>query len=93
MYATVALSLPVPHKLFEIPVTALYSDARGTRVAVVGADHKVSMRPVNIERDTGQTLQISRGLDGSESIVKLASAQVTEGKEVEEIVPGPTPAK
>ncbi|MFO0723362.1 MAG: efflux RND transporter periplasmic adaptor subunit [Myxococcota bacterium] len=92
MYASVALSLPVPHQLWEVPVTALYSDARGTRVAVVGPDHRASMRPITIERDTGQTLQISRGLEGSEAIVKLANAQVTEGTLVEEIQPEAKPS-
>lgn len=87
MYAEVSLSLSTPHRLFEIPVTALFSDSRGTRVAVVDAEHKVSMRPITIERDTGQTLQISQGLDGSERIVKLASAPLSEGSVVQEIAP------
>jgi membrane fusion protein, multidrug efflux system len=88
MYAEVALSLPTPHRLYEVPVTALYSDARGTRVATVGADGHVQMRAVGIERDTGQTLQIATGLDGSEKIVKLANAGLTDGSSVEVITSG-----
>ncbi len=95
MYAQVALTLPTPHRLYEIPVTALYSDSRGTRVATVGANNKVVMKAVGIERDTGQTLQISAGLDGSERIVKLANAGLTDGSAVEVFVPekAPPPAK
>jgi RND family efflux transporter MFP subunit len=83
MYAQVALTLPTPHRLFEIPVTALYSDARGTRVATVGDDGRVTMKPIGVERDTGQSLQISTGLDGTERIVKLANAELTDGSKVE----------
>jgi hypothetical protein len=32
------------------------------------------MVPVTVERDTGATIQIAAGLEGSERIVKLASA-------------------
>jgi RND family efflux transporter MFP subunit len=88
MYAEVQLSLPTPHRLYEIPVTALYSDSHGTRVATVGAEHKVVMKAVGIERDTGQTLQISTGLDGSEKIVKLANASLSDGSAVEVISAG-----
>jgi RND family efflux transporter MFP subunit len=87
MYADVALKLPTPHRLFEIPVTALYSDARGSRVATVGAEGRVLMKTVGIERDTGQTLQIATGLDGSERIVKLANAGLTDGSAVEVMAP------
>jgi RND family efflux transporter MFP subunit len=85
MYAEVQLSLPTPHRLYEIPVTALFSDSHGTRVATVGAEHKVVMKAVGIERDTGQTLQIATGLDGSEKIVKLANASLSDGSVVEVI--------
>ncbi len=84
MYAQVALTLPTPHRLWEVPVTALYSDSRGTRVATV-QDGRVVMKTIGIERDTGQTLQISTGLDGTEKIVKLANAGLTEGAAVEVI--------
>lgn len=92
MYARVALSLPNPHQLYEIPVTALYNDAAGTRVAVVESDGTVKMKKIIIERDTGQTLQISTGLDGTEKIVKLANAELKDGSEVELIAP-PAPEK
>jgi RND family efflux transporter MFP subunit len=87
MYAEVALTLPTPHRLYEIPVTALYSDSRGTRVATVGPDNRVQMKSVGIERDTGQTLHIATGLDGSEKIVKLANVGLTDGSPVEIIAP------
>jgi RND family efflux transporter MFP subunit len=83
MYAEVALTLATPHKVFELPVTALMNDAKGLRVAIVGDDDTVRFVKVVVERDTGATVQISTGLDGSERVVKLANAAITEGTEVE----------
>lgn len=86
MYAQVALTLATPHRLFEVPITALYADSRGTRVATIDEQSRVVMKPIGIERDTGQTLEVSTGLDGSERIVKLANAQLTDGALVDVIV-------
>ncbi|WP_437969411.1 efflux RND transporter periplasmic adaptor subunit [Sorangium sp. So ce260] len=86
MYAEVALTLATPHRVLEIPATALYNDAKGLRVAVVdavGAESKIRFAPITVERDTGATIHVSTGLDGSERIVKLASAELTDGMTVE----------
>lgn len=83
MYAEVALSLPVPHRAYEIPATALYNDARGLRVAVVAADSTIKFNPIVIERDTGATLQIVNGLSADDRVVRLASAQLHPGSAVQ----------
>ncbi len=82
MYAQVAFSLPSPHAVLEIPATALLDDAKGLRVAVVTNDDTLHLVPVVIERDTGAALQISSGLDGTERIVRLMSAELNEGRKV-----------
>jgi RND family efflux transporter MFP subunit len=89
MYVRAALSLAAPHRLYEVPSTALYNDSQGTRVALLTAENKVMMRKIGIERDTGKTIQISSGLDGSERIVTLASAALGEGQTVDVISPEP----
>lgn len=86
MYAQAALTLPSPHRVWEIPPTAVLNDAQGLRVAVVGEGDKIHFVPIVVERDTGTTVEISSGLTGSERIVKLASAETYEGRPVE-IVP------
>jgi RND family efflux transporter MFP subunit len=83
MYAEVALTLPSPHRVLEVPATALYNDAKGPRVAVVDAENKIHFVPITIERDTGATLLVSTGLDGTERVVKLANVQLGEGAKVE----------
>lgn len=83
MYAQVALTLPSPHRVLEVPATSLYNDAKGLRVAIVDAENKIHMVPVTVERDTGATIQIAAGLEGSERIVKLASAELNDGMTVD----------
>jgi membrane fusion protein (multidrug efflux system) len=83
MYAEVALTLPSPHAVFELPSTALMSDASGLRVATVDDDSRIHLIPVVVERDEGANVEISTGLTGKERIVKLASAEFVEGRPVE----------
>ncbi|MDC3959859.1 efflux RND transporter periplasmic adaptor subunit [Polyangium jinanense] len=89
MYAEVSLTLPLPHRVLEVPATALYNDAKGLRVAVVDAENKIRFAPITVERDTGATILISTGLDGSERVVKLANVQLVEGTKVEILLPTP----
>ncbi|WP_437637523.1 efflux RND transporter periplasmic adaptor subunit [Sorangium sp. So ce854] len=86
MYAEVALTLPTPRRALEIPATALYNDAKGLRVAVVDPGNTIRFAPIGVERDTGATLHVATGLDGSERVVKLASAELSDGMVVE-IIP------
>jgi RND family efflux transporter MFP subunit len=79
MYVQAELSLPVPHKVVEIPATALYADAQGTRIATVDAQNRVHYVPITIERDTGATLWVATGVTGDERIVKIAVPSLTEG--------------
>jgi len=80
MYAEVALTLPSSHKVYEIPATALLNDARGLRVAVVDAESRLRLVPIALERDVGATVQVSSGLTDSDRVVKLASADMVDGK-------------
>jgi RND family efflux transporter MFP subunit len=83
MYAQVALTLPSPHRALEIPATALYSDAKGLRVAVVDAQEKVHFAPVVVERDTGATILIATGIEEGARVIKLASTELAQGMRVD----------
>jgi RND family efflux transporter MFP subunit len=89
MYVQVALTLAVPHRVLEIPSTALYSDAQGLRVATVDKQQKIKLVPITIERDTGATLWIATGLTGDERIVKIAVPSLVDGDPVEVAQPPP----
>ncbi len=82
MYAQVALTLPTPHQILEVPATAVMNDAKGLRVATV-KDGKVHLVPIVVERDTGTTMELASGLEEGAEVVKLASAELVEGREVE----------
>ncbi|MFO0756992.1 MAG: efflux RND transporter periplasmic adaptor subunit [Byssovorax sp.] len=83
MYAQVALSLPTPHRVLSLPATAMLNDANGLRVALVGADDRIHLAPVVIERDLGATVEIASGIAAEDRVVKLPSAALTEGRRVE----------
>lgn len=85
MYAEAALTLTTPFRVFELPTTAVYTDAAGVRVATVSADGRVHLVPVRIVRDTGATVQIAEGLDGTERVAQLASVDLTEGRRVDAV--------
>jgi RND family efflux transporter MFP subunit len=86
MYAQVALTLPSPHQVWELPATAVMTDAKGVRVAVVGPDNRLRLVPVTIERDNGASIDISSGITDADRVVKLSSAELADGRVVE-IVP------
>ena len=83
MYAQVEISLPLPHRVLEVPSTALLADTHGTRLAIVGPDSRIHLVPIVIERDTGPTIQIATGIGENDRVVKLASTDLVEGRQVE----------
>src|SRR5262249_17694082 len=82
LYCQVALTLSVPHRVLEIPATALYSDAAGLRVATVDAQQHIKFVPITIERDTGSTLWIATGLSGDERMLKISVPSLADGDAV-----------
>lgn len=89
MYATVSLTLPIPHQVLEIPSTALFNDARGLRVAVVKDDGTIELVTVTIERDLGATIEIASGLPAGARVVRLAAIELVDGLPVTPVDPPP----
>lgn len=87
MFAEVALSLSAPRQVYEIPATALLSDAQGLRVARVMPDNTLHLQPIVVERDLGPTLQVSSGITATDRIVQIAGAELAEGQKVEPVAP------
>jgi RND family efflux transporter MFP subunit len=86
MYAQVSLTLASPHRVWELPATAVMTDARGVRVAVVEGG-TIRTVPVTIERDNGPTIEIASGIEDGDAIVKLGSATLTDGLVVDVAAP------
>ncbi|HXY40733.1 MAG TPA: efflux RND transporter periplasmic adaptor subunit [Vicinamibacteria bacterium] len=89
-YAQVHLELQVAAPRFEVPVNALLFRSEGLRAAVVGADHKVQLRPLTIGRDYGTSLEVLAGLSAGESIVLNPPDSLEDGQVVrQKAVPFP----
>jgi len=65
-----------------IPVNAMLFRAEGPRVAVVGSNGKVRLRPINIGRDYGATLEILGGVSPSDQVVINPADSLEDGQQV-----------
>ncbi len=88
MYAQVKIEVPRPGAPMLVPSGALISDARGNRIATVG-DGKVRFHTVEIGRDFGESLEITRGLRAGEDVVTNPTDDLREGGKVKTTVAQP----
>jgi RND family efflux transporter MFP subunit len=81
-YAEVHLKLPGAQSTYKLPVNAIIFRTEGVRVAVVGEDGKVTLQPVTIGRDYGDSLEVVSGLSGRERIIVNAPDSIEAGQAV-----------
>ena len=81
-YAEVHFAVPIQITRMSIPINAILFRAEGPRVAVVGPDHKVHLKTINIGRDFGTKVEILGGLDPNDQIVLNPADSLEEGQEV-----------
>jgi hypothetical protein len=74
-----------------VPVNAMLFRAEGPQVAVVGPDHKVELRPLNIGRDYGASLEVLGGLAVSDQIIVNPADSLEQGQPVNVAQPAPQP--
>ncbi len=72
-----------------IPVNAMLFRAEGPRVAVIGPGGKVQLRPINIGRDYGATLEVLGGVSPSDQVVINPSDSLEDGQPVNVAQPPP----
>jgi RND family efflux transporter MFP subunit len=65
-----------------VPVNAMLFREEGARVAVVGTDGKVQLRPITIGRDYGTTLEILGGLNLEDRIIINPADSLEDGQKV-----------
>ena len=65
--------------------------ASGSRVAVVGADGHVRLKPVTVSRDLGTTVQVATGLSTHDQIIDNPPDALADGDQVK--VVGDRPAR
>jgi RND family efflux transporter MFP subunit len=81
-FARVAFAADDGSSELRIPASALLFRQEGAAVAVISADHRVTIRPIAIARDDGRELAIASGLTGGERIIDNPSSAITGGQTV-----------
>lgn len=83
MYANVTFKANRSNPPLRIPAAALCLRPTGPHVATVSSDGRVMFRPIKIGRDLGDYIEISSGLDGSETVALNIGNDVTDGSRIE----------
>ena len=86
-FASVKFDLPKTAGTLHIPGSALIFDQHGLRVATVGEDAKVTLKPIVIARDHGATVEIASGLEPDDRVIETPPDGIAEGIQVRVIDP------
>jgi RND family efflux transporter MFP subunit len=86
MYAKVRAQTDIQHNALLVPQTAVSSIQGQYEVAVVGADNKVTLRPVTPGIKTGSLWVIDGGLRPGERVVPDGAQKIQEGMEVRPVL-------
>jgi RND family efflux transporter MFP subunit len=82
-YAEVHLKLPTETTTMKLPVNAVIFRTEGVRVAIVSADGRVTLQPVTLGRDYGNSVEVVAGLAGSERVIVNAPDSIEAGQTVQ----------
>ncbi|MGA2991359.1 MAG: efflux RND transporter periplasmic adaptor subunit [Candidatus Korobacteraceae bacterium] len=92
-YGQVRFSLNSDARKVTIPVNAMLFRAEGPRVAVVGRNGQVRLRPISIGRDYGSSLEVLGGLSVDEQVIINPSDSLEDGQQVTVSTAGQQEAK
>lgn len=81
-FANVRFDLPPASASLSVPASALIFDSSGMRVATIGADNRVALKPVTIARDLGNVIEISSGLAANDRIIDSPPDGIARGDQV-----------
>src|SRR5215470_5314703 len=81
-FVNLRLELPAPEAAINVPVSALIFDQNGLRIATVGADSRVVLKPVTISRDLGKEIQIASGLVADDRVITTPPDGIATGDQV-----------
>jgi RND family efflux transporter MFP subunit len=85
-FVQVALPLPATGAV-TIPTNAVLFRAEGPRVASVAADGRVSLRPVKVGRNYGESIEVIDGVAAADRFVLNPPDSLGEGDQVEIVAP------
>jgi RND family efflux transporter MFP subunit len=82
-YCQVQFQLPGDPNLMQVPATALISGDHGTQVAVLGDGDKVVMKPIQIGRDFGASVEVIAGLTAADRVIDSPPETLQVGDQVQ----------
>ena len=86
-FANTRIELPVNLQALSIPAGALIFDQKGMRVATVGDNSKVVLKPITISRDLGQVVEVATGLAATDRVIDSPPDGLSDGDPVRVITP------
>jgi RND family efflux transporter MFP subunit len=81
-YASIHLQIAAAANVLSVPSSALIFDAKGLSIATVGADNRVLLKPVSIERDLGAVVELASGLAPNDRVIPNPPDGMGNGTEV-----------
>ena len=90
-FVNVELTTSVVKNALTVPTNALQQNDKGQFVYVVGADKRVSVRPVEVAQRLHGVALISKGLQAGETVVVQGQYRLTPGTLVAAAAPSETP--
>lgn len=87
LYVYVTLKIPRTEPSVTIPAEALVFNQRGTQVAVARDDGTVQWRTIQIGRDRGTVIELTKGLEGSEQVILSPPVDLRDGQKMERAAP------
>lgn len=92
-YANVSFHQTGKADTLSIPASSLIFDQAGVRVAVIGADGKVQLKTVTIERDLGKVLELGSGVNANDRIIESPPDGISDGDMVHVVEASQKPAE
>lgn len=81
-YSRVHFDLPPNPKMVRLPSTAIVTGNAGAQVAVVGADGQVSMKPIKLGHDFGDSVEVLAGLQPTDRVIDSPPETIQSGDAV-----------
>jgi RND family efflux transporter MFP subunit len=78
-FANVQLELAHPAIAINVPASALIFGQDGLRVATVGPDDRVVLKPITIARDLGKVVEVGTGLAAEDRVIENPPDGITSG--------------
>jgi RND family efflux transporter MFP subunit len=83
VYCQVHFELPSGANVVRVPATALVLADQGSQVAILGNDGKVVLKPVQLGRDFGDSVEVVAGLSTSDRIIDSPPETLRSGDRVQ----------